>query len=72
MAYLVGFFVQRPAAMGIAALGKEISGAEGPPTQEQTDRMVNLQGKLERAARRTAVLIALSVITMPIAKFIIL
>ncbi len=43
-------------------VGKEISSAEGPPTQEQTDNMVTLQGKLERAARITAVLIALSVI----------
>ena len=70
-AYIVGFFVQRPAALGIAALGKKISSTEGPPSAEQMDNMTLLQRKLERAARTTAVLIALSVISMPIAKFIL-
>ncbi len=70
-AYIVGFFVQRPSALGMAALGKKISSTEGPPSADQMDNMTLLQRKLERAARTTAVLIALSVISMPIAKFIL-
>ncbi len=71
LAYLLGFMVQRPAALKIAALGKEISSSGGPPSEEKINEMALQQEKLGKAARIAAILIALSVISMPVARFII-
>ena len=72
VAWLLGFIVQRPAAMKIAALGKELASSPGPPPEEKINEMALQQRKLEKAARIAAILIALSVISMPLARFIII
>jgi uncharacterized membrane protein len=72
IAYFLGFFVQRPAALKIAALGKEISSSGSPPAEEKMIEMAFHQRILEKAARIGAILIVLSVISMPVAKFIII
>ena len=71
VAWLLGFIVQRPAAMKIAALGKELAGSAGPPPEEKINEMALQQAKLQKTARITAILITLSVISMPVARFII-
>lgn len=72
IAYFLGLLIQRPAALKIAALGIEMSSSGGPPSEEKINEMALQQRKLEKAARIAAILIALSVISMPLARFIII
>jgi hypothetical protein len=50
----IGFFLQRPAAMRLAALGGEVAAAGKPPTPEQAAEMEALRARLLKLARLTA------------------
>ena len=53
-AFILGVFVQRPAAEKLAQLGAEIAKSGGPPSASQAGQLRALQAKLQRVARLTA------------------
>lgn len=67
-AYLLAYFFQKPAAKRIATLGKAIQTAGGPPSPEQVAELQAQQKKLAFGALLGAVLLALSVAGMALAR----
>jgi hypothetical protein len=53
-AFVIGVFVQRPAAMQLGALGARIAASGAPPTAEQAAELQALRARLQRVARLTA------------------
>jgi uncharacterized membrane protein len=53
-AFGIGVGMQRPAAMGLGALGAQIAAQGTPPTAEQGAQMAALRAKLGKAARLQA------------------
>jgi uncharacterized membrane protein len=59
-----GFFVQRPAGLRMAELGRQAASAGGPPTPAMIEEMQALSARLERATYRGAYLLVLAVLGM--------
>lgn len=68
IAYLVGFFVQRPTGTKMAEIGRELSKKGGPPDQNTITHIGKLQKRMNLAAKWIAFLLLISVITMAIAR----
>ncbi len=67
--FVAGFFVARPAQLGLAALGKEIQTSGKPPTAEQLSQMGKYQMTLTQAAIWTAVFVSLALAAMATARY---
>jgi len=65
---VLGYAVQKPAAKRIGALGQEIQASGGPPSPEQVVQLQAQQKKLAMGGLWTAVLLALAVVGMAIAR----
>jgi uncharacterized membrane protein len=72
VAVAIGSFVSGRASMRMAALGKEMQAAGGPPTPAQITEMGALRAKLSSGARPTAILLTLSVLSMAVARYLTL
>jgi len=66
----IGLFVSRPAATGLAAIGKEIQAGGKPPSPEQMGRIAKLQGQLSQATVWTAILLTLTLIAMASSRYL--
>jgi uncharacterized membrane protein len=69
-AFVLGAAIIGPTAGQIAALGKEIQAAGGPPTPAQATKMHTLQEKLHRIGVWGAALLALAVVAMATARYL--
>lgn len=68
VAYALAYVFQKPAAKRIATLGKAIQAAGGPPSPEQMAELQTQQKRLAFGALLGAVLLALSVVGMALAR----
>lgn len=68
-AMILAYAVQKPAVRRLAVLGQEIQAAGGPPTPEQLAAVQAQQRKLSQGARWTAILLALAVTGMALARY---
>ncbi len=65
----IGLLITRPAAVGMAGLGKEIQGAGKPPTPEQMLKLKGFQEKLSQATLWTAIALVITVAAMATARY---
>lgn len=68
LAYILAFFMQKPAAKRIGMIGQEIQASGGPPSPEQIAEMQAQQKKLSQGALWSAVLLTIAVIGMALAR----
>lgn len=68
VAYGLSYVFQKPAAKRMAALGREIQAAGGPPSPEQTAEMQAQQKRLTQGGLLSAVLLAIVVVGMAVAR----
>lgn len=64
----VGFFVQRPILLRLAAIQKEIAQSGGQPNEQQTAEILRLQVRLDKASRLAVIFMVLAVIGMESAR----
>jgi uncharacterized membrane protein len=67
--YLLGFFMIRPRAERLMALGKQIGMAGGPPTPEQATELSTLDREMGNLGRVDAVLLIISLVLMSTARY---
>ena len=70
VAFVIGIAVTKPAADRMGALGKEIQAAGKPPTPEQAAEMQRLGKRTFDAATWVAMLLAIALITMSVARYL--
>lgn len=70
VAFVIGFAVTKPAADRMGALGKEIQAAGKPPTPEQVAELQGLGKRTADAATWVAVLLAIALVAMAIARYL--
>lgn len=70
IAYLIGFFINRPTVTKIARLGQAIAKQGSPPSAEQMQQMTSLRSRLANATKIIAVLVAITVIAMALARYL--
>lgn len=70
IALYIGLVISRSSALGMAALGKEMQLAGKPPTPEQLSKMKAFQERLTQASVRNAILLAITVAAMAIARYL--
>ena len=68
VAYGLGYVFQKPAAKRMAELGREIQAAGGPPSLEQMAVMQAQQKKLAQGGLLSAIVLALVVVGMAVAR----
>lgn len=66
--FVVAYAIQKPAARRLGILGQQIQSSGGPPKPEQLAELQTQQKKLAQGALWTALLLALAVIGMGIAR----
>jgi uncharacterized membrane protein len=69
-AFLEGLLVSRPTTLRIAALGRAVAAAGGPPTPAQGAELQTLAAKLERALYRGAYLLLAALVGMAAARYL--
>ena len=69
MAYLLGMFLVNPRADRLAALGREMEAAEGPPSEIQHGELKRIAGEISVLGRAYFLLIALSLAMMAVARY---
>src|SRR5437763_9226117 len=67
---IVGFTVMAPTTAKLGRLGNEIAAKGGPPSGEQAATMQALQARLGMGTRIGATCLAVTVITMAIARYL--
>lgn len=65
-----GILVMGPTSAKISALGAQMATAGGPPTTAQLDQMGTLQKRLNDGGKHGAILLALAVIGMAVARYL--
>jgi hypothetical protein len=69
-AFVLGFLIQGRAAERMAALGREIQAAGGPPNPAQIKEMQALQERIRQGGLVGGVLLAIAVIGMGVARYL--
>jgi uncharacterized membrane protein len=67
ISYIIGFAVNRPAIMKMAAIGKQLAG--NPPTEEQAKMLGMYNKKLTRGTNIIAILLTATVVTMSVVRY---
>ena len=70
LAFVIGLVVSRPAIVRVAELAKEMQAAGGPPTPAQMAEIQSLQKTLSSGAIWTAVLVAIALLGMAVARYV--
>jgi uncharacterized membrane protein len=70
IAFVIGISVNRPAAMRINKVSDAIARAGGPPTNEQMNELMALRKKIFTGTHYIAVLLALTVVSMAICRYV--
>jgi hypothetical protein len=65
-----GILVMGPTSARISTLGAQLQTAGGPPTTVQVTQMETLQKRLDEGGKHGAILLALSVIGMAVARYL--
>jgi hypothetical protein len=68
-AFLIGLFGTRPNVQRLLAIGRQIAGADGPPSPELVAEMQRLQARLKVLAQTTLGLITIAVLAMATARY---
>jgi uncharacterized membrane protein len=69
-AFVLGVAVMRPTTEQMAALGKEMQTAGGPPTPIQLSQMQMLQNRLHQGGLLGAILLVVAVTAMSVARYL--
>lgn len=69
-AYVTGIAINKPSVEKMAKIGAEIAQAGGPPNSNQIEALAALRAKLVKGSNIIAVLLALTVVTMALAKYL--
>ncbi|MFP3854518.1 MAG: hypothetical protein ACLFWD_09525 [Anaerolineales bacterium] len=64
IAFVLGFFVNRPLTKEIGEIGNQLEASRGPPDPALVQRMGQLQDRLEQAGIWISILLAIAVVTM--------
>jgi hypothetical protein len=67
--YLIGFFMIRPRAERLGALGKQIGISGGPPTSEQAIELQQLDHDMRSIERVDVILLTISLLAMATARY---
>lgn len=67
--YVIGFFMIRPRAEQLGALGKQIGMSGGPPTAEQAAELEQIDREMRSIERVDVILLTLSLLTMATARY---
>ena len=70
IAFIIGFTVNRPAAIRMEKIGKAVEQAGVAPTAEQMKELMMLRNRLFKATNFIAVLLAITVISMSIFRYV--
>ena len=71
VAFIIGFFVMRPAQMAAAKLGPAAQGMpDGPDRQQAMAELDRVRGRSRSAARWVALLLAVAVVTMAVGRYV--
>ncbi len=70
IAFLIGFFVNRPSADRIGRIGDAIAKTGAPPTADQLNELNILRKRIFRATNIIAVMLTLAVISMAICRYV--
>jgi uncharacterized membrane protein len=70
IALVVGGAVTSPASAGLSRLGAQIAAGGQPPTPEQLGQIKQFQARLAQSGRWTAVLTAISLAAMAVARYL--
>jgi len=70
IAFIIGSFVNRPSLKRIGVIGEEIAKAGSAPSQEQSQEIGRLRGKLASGIKWMTLLLTISLLAMTSAKFI--
>lgn len=70
LAIIIGITVSRPAADRMGKLAAEVQTAGGKPTDQQAAEIAKVRGKLIGSARLNAVLVAITVLLMAVARYL--
>lgn len=65
----IGFFMIRPRAGRMGAIGKAVAKANGQPTTEQAAELQRLEGEMHGIGRIEVILLTISLITMATARY---
>lgn len=68
--FFSGIFVMGPTSAKISVLGAQMQTAGGPPTSAQLEEMGTLQKRLSEGGQHGAILLALAVIGMAVARYL--
>jgi putative copper export protein len=69
-AFLLGFFISRPAAARMGRLSAQLQGGAVPPSPEQAAEIGRLRGRLVGTARIVAALLLFALACMAVARYI--
>lgn len=67
--FAIGFFMIRPRAERMGALGKDIAAGGGPPTAEQGAELQQLDAEMSQIERLDVTLLMISLLTMATARY---
>jgi hypothetical protein len=70
LAFVAGFIINRPVTERLAAMSKEMQSSGGLPSPEQMEELRTQQERLSKGGLYVAILLAISVIGMSIARFL--
>jgi len=70
LAFLIGFFVSRPAVARMTVIGQQAQAAGGPPSPEQMAEIQALQKRVGQGALRVALLLTVALIGMSVARYL--
>jgi len=69
-AFVIGVFISRPAVARLGLLAQQVQASGGPPTPAQGAEIQALQKRTSQSALWTAILLALALIGMSIARYL--
>jgi hypothetical protein len=70
IAFIIGFFINRPSAARINKIGEAIAKQGAGPTPEQMNEMMLLRKKIFKATNYIALLLALTIVSMSIFRYV--
>ena len=70
ISFIIGFTVNRPAAIRINKIGDAVAGTAAPPNPEQANELLVLRKRIFTATNIIAILLTLAVVSMSICRYV--
>ncbi len=70
LAFLLGFFINRPGANRMKAIGSTLAKRGGPPLPEELAELMKIRSRVFLSTRMIAYLLLVSIVTMGIARYV--